>query len=255
MMIKKILFLSILFFGIALLADTAYNNGLKAYQSKQYFPALKYFYVSARHYNVNAYVELGTMHEYGIGTGINLPTAFYWYEKAARRNHPQAQYHLGHLYETGQGVKKDNKKAYTWYHRAAKNGNEDAKNRLAGKPLKEQSPAAEANGSFFNSLVFWRGDDSQDTQAKTAEEPDKEKEKLSSQAEENGTFFSSLTFWKGSSDIEDNQTVLQPVLMEEADKEEPGRKEPLTTNVSESPESNESNESNKSLMDKLKFWK
>lgn len=259
-MIKKILLLLALFFNMALFADVAYNNGLEAYQAKQYTPALKYFYVSARHHNVNAYVELGAMHEYGIGTGTNLPTAFYWYEKAAKRNHPRAQYHLGHLYETGQGVKKDSKKAYAWYHRAARNGNKDARDRLAGKPLKEQPPTAEASGGFFNSLAFWKGDDSEDTQAKddsrdtqakAAEESDSEKEKPSSEADENGTFFSNLAFWKRSSDTEDNQTV----LTEEADKKEPGREEPLTTNIDESPESNESNESNKSLMDKLKFWK
>jgi len=117
-MIKKILFLSILFFGATLFADTAYKNGLKAYKSKQYTPALKYFYVSARHHNINAYVELGAMHEYGIGTGTNPQTAFYWYEKAAQRNHPRAQYHLGNLYESGVGVHKDMKKATFWYQKA-----------------------------------------------------------------------------------------------------------------------------------------
>ena len=156
-MIKKILFLSILFFTAALFADTAYNNGLKAYKSKQYTPALKYFYVSARHYNINAYVELGAMHEYGIGTGTNPQTAFYWYEKAAQRNHPRAQYHLGNLYESGVGVKKDMKKATFWYQKAARNGNKDAKIRLSGINPQKQS-AKDSNGSegFFSKLIFWK---------------------------------------------------------------------------------------------------
>ncbi len=156
-MIKKILFLSILFFSTMLFADTAYKNGLKAYQAKQYTPALKYFYVSARHYNINAYVELGAMHEYGIGTGSNPQTAFYWYEKAAQRNHPRAQYHLGHLYETGAGVNKNMKKATFWYQKAARNGNKDAKARLTGKDPKKQS-AKDSNESkgFFSKLIFWK---------------------------------------------------------------------------------------------------
>lgn len=156
-MIKKILLLLVLFFNLTLFADTAYNNGLKAYQAKQYTPAMKYFYVSARHYNINAYVELGAMHEYGIGTGTNPQTAFYWYEKAAQRNHPRAQYHLGHLYETGVGVEKNMKSATFWYQKAAKNGNKKAKVRLSGRDPKNQS-AQDSNESegFFSKLSFWK---------------------------------------------------------------------------------------------------
>ena len=76
---KKIIFLSLLIFTIPLLADTAYQYGAKAYQAKKYNLALKYFYVSARKYNVNAYAKLGIIHDKGLGTGINKPTALYWY--------------------------------------------------------------------------------------------------------------------------------------------------------------------------------
>ena len=156
-MIKKILLFLMLFFSITLFADTAYNNGLKAYQAKQYSPALKYFYISARHHNINAYVELGTMHEYGIGTGTNSQIAFYWYEKAAQRNHPRAQYQLGHLYETGEGVKKDMKRATFWYQKAARNGNKKAKVRLSGKDPKNQSTKdSNASKGFFSKLRFWK---------------------------------------------------------------------------------------------------
>ncbi|MEA3456805.1 MAG: tetratricopeptide repeat protein [Campylobacterota bacterium] len=155
-MIKKNLLLLVLLFNITLFADTAYNNGLKAYQAKQYTPALKYFYVSARHHNINAYVELGAMHEYGIGTGTNLQTAFYWYQKAAKRNHPRAQYQLGHLYETGTGVGKDMKSATFWYQKAAKNGNKKAKVRLSGKDPKDKSADSNESEGFFSKLVFWR---------------------------------------------------------------------------------------------------
>ena len=145
---KKILLLLLLLGNSILLADTAYDKGRKAYNAKEYEQALKYFYVSARRYNINAYDQLGIMHEYGIGTGTNPRTAFYWYEKAAQRNHPDAQYRLGHLYETGNGIKKDPKKAALWYQRAASRGNKYAKARLAGKPIDAKPKAAKEKSVF-----------------------------------------------------------------------------------------------------------
>jgi len=197
-MIKKILFLSILLFSAALFADTAYKNGLKAYKSKQYTPALKYFYVSARHHNINAYVELGAMHEYGIGTGTNPQTAFYWYEKAAQRNHPRAQYHLGNLYESGVGVKKDMKKATFWYQKAARNGNQKAKLRLANKPLKESTLTAEEDKGFLSSLFFQKENSSKDIQAEPTKESNKEEPLKTIENEDNESnesFIDKLKFW------------------------------------------------------------
>ncbi len=155
MMIKGTVFFFILLLSTALFADTAYHKGIKAFQSKQYTPALKYFYISARHYNVNAYDMLGIIHEQGLGTGVNKPTASYWYEKAAQRNHPDAQYRLAHLYETGEGVKKNMKKATFWYQKAARNGNKKAKIRLANKNPKTQEPKdTNKSKGFFSKLSF-----------------------------------------------------------------------------------------------------
>ena len=156
-MSKKIFLIWISFFSISLFADTAYNQGLKAYQSKQYDSALKYFYISARHYNVNAYDKLGIIHDEGLGTGVNKRTALYWYEKAAQRNHPDAQYRLGHLYETGEGVEKNMNKAAFWYKKAARNGNKEAKLRLAARSTKKQGSAdMNSSKSFFDALTFWK---------------------------------------------------------------------------------------------------
>jgi TPR repeat protein len=148
MQLKKVLLLLIFLGSTLLFAGTAYDKGRKAYGAKEYEQALKYFYVSARHYNINAYDQLGIMHEYGIGTATNPRTAFYWYEKAAQRNHPDAQYRLGHLYETGNGIKKDSKKASLWYHRAASRGNKYAKARLKGKPIDAEPKAAKEKSMF-----------------------------------------------------------------------------------------------------------
>jgi len=156
-MSKKIFFMWILLFSITLFADTAYHQGLKAYQSKEYGSALKYFYISARHYNVNAYDKLGIIHDEGLGTGVNKRTALYWYEKAARRNHPDAQYRLGHLYETGEGVKKNMSKATFWYKKAARNGNREARLRLGIQSTKKQDSAdSNSSNGFFDFLTFWK---------------------------------------------------------------------------------------------------
>ncbi len=155
-MIKKLLLISVLFFTTTLFGDTAYSRGIKAFQSKQYAISLKYFYISARHYNINAYDMLGILHEDGLGTGINKQTASYWYEKAAQRNHPDAQYRLAHLYETGEGVKKSMKKATFWYKKSAANGNKKAKARLAGKSAKTKPEATKKSKSFGDKLAFWR---------------------------------------------------------------------------------------------------
>jgi TPR repeat protein len=148
---KRVLLLLLILSSILFAVDTAYDKGREAYRSGDYEQALKYFYVSARHHNVNAYDQLGIMHEYGIGTGVNTRTAFYWYELAARRNHPDAQYRLGRLYETGTGIAKNSKKAMLWYRKAAHHGNRYAKARLAGKPI-DAKPKAAKEKSPFNFL-------------------------------------------------------------------------------------------------------
>ena len=152
---KKIFLILLLLADTGLFADAAYKKGRQAYSAGKYEQALRYFYVSARHYNINAYDQLGMMHEYGIGTGTNPRTAFYWYEKAAQRNHPDAQYRLGHLYETGNGIRKESKKALFWYHRAAGLGNEYAKARLAGKPI-DARPKVRKEKSAFHFLSLDR---------------------------------------------------------------------------------------------------
>lgn len=149
---KKLLFFLLILGAVIVQADSAYKKGREAYSKGDYEQALKHFYVSARHYNVNAYDQLGIMHEYGIGTGVNPRTAFYWYEKAARRNHPDAQYRLGRLYESGNGIKKDSKKATLWYRRAAKRGNAYAKARLAGKKVDAKPKAAQSPKIGFDFL-------------------------------------------------------------------------------------------------------
>ena len=156
---KKIFLIWLLLFTAALFGNTPYQKGYSAYLAKEYGTAMKYFYISARRHNANAYAKLGIMYEEGLGTSVNTLAAFYWYQKAAQRNHAEAQYRLGHLYEAGAGIQNNQKKAAMWYRRAAKN--------YAGKSLKSddnQSSKEESSRSFFDHLKFWNSSDKNDTE-------------------------------------------------------------------------------------------
>jgi len=139
---KKFISIMAIFLLVSLNASSSYSRGVKQYKSKDYEDALKSFYVSARHHNLNAYYMLGKMHEEGIGTAVNYQTAFYWYEKSAKRDHPSAQYRLARMYEGGKGIIKKPAKAKVWYKKSASHGNKDAKDRLANwnKKIKSDKP-------------------------------------------------------------------------------------------------------------------
>ena len=157
-MIKKIIF--VLLTGGILWAASPYDEGMKAYKAKNYETALRYFYISARHYDVRAYTMLGIVHDEGKGTGVSKEIALYWYSKAANKNRAYAQYRLAKLYEDGIGIKKDMKKASLWYRRAAANGSKEAKVRLSppkADSSKKSSKSEDSNSSvgFFDSIKFW----------------------------------------------------------------------------------------------------
>lgn len=181
---KTVLYFTLLL-SVTLQADWAYTKGVKSYSAKQYTEALRYFYISARSRNINAYAKLGFMHEYGIGTATNSQIAFYWYEKSAQNNHAEAQYRLGHLYETGIGVKRDRDRASSWYQRAANSGNRYAKARLAGESIKAGSPMSKTDEEYRDKLMLFKSKKEQNV---TTDQ--------SRTIEQNRTFMNKLKFWR-----------------------------------------------------------
>ena len=163
-MLKKILIAIALLWSVSLSADSAYQLGVKALQSKKYEMAMRYFYISARHHDARAYAELGNMYEHGLGTGINLQTAFYWYEKAAQKQIPKAQFHLAQLYEKGEGVKKNPQRARYWYQQAARRGYRQKGAPPSVKSAKTAEKKAETSqtvtqkekNGFIDTLKFWK---------------------------------------------------------------------------------------------------
>jgi len=206
---KKYLLLFILLSSNLLFASSAYERGKTALQSEKYFEALKYFYISARHYNPNAYTELGLMYERGIGTEANPTTAFYWYQKAAKSNHPVAQYYLAKLYEDGKGTAKNSKVAYSWYQKAARNGSKDAQIKLASQTKSMQSEEKKEGDSIWDSMKVWQDDDKQKAEVKLVAKEPAEKIRLASESstkentlpKEDSSMWDSMKFWGDKDEV------------------------------------------------------
>ncbi len=129
-------------------ASSPYNKGREAYEKKEYFDALKYFYVSARNHNVNAYVELAIMYENGIGTQANSMSALYWYQKASKRGNLYAKKQLSTLSATTVwSVDEEDNKTSIWYW--SELWSEDN----STKEIEEDD-----NSSIWSSMNFWSDD-------------------------------------------------------------------------------------------------
>ncbi|MEG1260811.1 MAG: hypothetical protein RSD44_07710 [Akkermansia sp.] len=73
---------------------------------------------------------LGYMHEEGIGTQRNLPTAFKYYTLGAETGDPKAMNNLASMYELGSGMPRDMERAVEWYRKATEAGDKDARTNL-----------------------------------------------------------------------------------------------------------------------------
>lgn len=81
--------------------------------------------------------------------------AFAWMEKPARRGHPLAQYRLGELYRYGIGTPIDKPRAYLWFNLAAAQGVEaatKARDSLVWQLKPEQLAAMQAEAHRMSRL-------------------------------------------------------------------------------------------------------
>ena len=65
-----------------------------------------------------ALVNLGRIHEQGLGTSQDLEKARLLYERAARSGEFLANIYLGRLYRHGRGIPEDEQAARQWYLKA-----------------------------------------------------------------------------------------------------------------------------------------
>jgi len=102
------------------------QNGINAYQSKDYSIAIKIFEPLASNGNAIAQGYLGRMYYEGLGTPMDYEQAIKWFGKAAENRNAFAQFKLGVMYRQGQGTPKDYKLAALWFRKAIEQGYESA---------------------------------------------------------------------------------------------------------------------------------
>jgi len=231
---KYLLIFSIL--TILLSATSFYEKGRKAYQNEEYFKALKYFYVSARRHNPNAYIELAIMYEKGIGTEVNSMSAIYWYKKASRSGNSYAKkrlstlkvapmihnetssiWKLGRVWSEDIETKDtkiqsiDDNTTSIWYWSELWSEDNQTKS--------EDSQKENNNSSIWSRMKFWSDDN-------TTKEVDDELE-----GEDNSSMWDSIKFWDSNDtkDEDDNSSsIWQKVKSWGSDKNSTTQKEKPT---------------------------
>ena len=98
------------------------EDGLDAYQAKDYLKAVQLWRPLAQAGDREAQYRLGVMYAEGKGVAPNDAEAALWFERAAEQGEAMAQYNLGASYVEGAGVRKDMATAAKWFRRAADQG-------------------------------------------------------------------------------------------------------------------------------------
>jgi tetratricopeptide (TPR) repeat protein len=99
---------------------------------QDYAKAREWYEKAAAKDNGEAMVEVGWLHEYGLGVSQDYTKAREWYEKAAAKDNGEAMVEVGWLYEYGLGVPQDYTKAREWYEKAAAKDNGTGKAEVVG---------------------------------------------------------------------------------------------------------------------------
>jgi TPR repeat protein len=107
---------------IASAAASPLEDGLEAYNEKDYGKAVALWRPLAETGVAAAQYRLGVMYAEGKGVARNDGEAVVWFERAAKQGDAAAQYDLGASYAEGVGVPKDMVAAAKWFRRAADQG-------------------------------------------------------------------------------------------------------------------------------------
>ncbi len=105
------------------------EEGIAAYNKKDYATAMKEFRPLAEAGDTQAQLLMGLMYDNGLGGQRDSALAFHWYQQAAEQGVARAQFNLGQLYEAGDGVARDLELALRWFAKAADNGFAEAQYR------------------------------------------------------------------------------------------------------------------------------
>jgi uncharacterized protein len=112
-------------------AEGPYDDGVKAYNARDFQNAAIWFHQAADQGHPQAQMLLGIMNYFGQGMPQDFGAAADWYRKAAEQGEARAQTNLGVMYYAGRGVAQDYQAAAKWYREAADQGDTSAQVNLA----------------------------------------------------------------------------------------------------------------------------
>lgn len=104
-----------------------FQDGIKAFDNKDYATAIKIWQPLADEGNMAAQYNMGILFENAFGVDHSDVEAFKWYSKAAAQGHMDSQFNLGIMYGSGVGTQKNEELAEKWFRLAAAQGDVGAK--------------------------------------------------------------------------------------------------------------------------------
>ena len=120
---RTLLLIPILLIVLVAPAWADFDDGLAAYERRDYATALREFKHLAEQGDARAQARLGNMYVEGKGVSRNDAEAVKWYRKAAEQGNARGQAGLGFMYGTGRGTPQDYAGAVKWSRMAAQQGN------------------------------------------------------------------------------------------------------------------------------------
>jgi uncharacterized protein len=102
-----------------------FQDGLDAYNRKDYKSAFLLYSLAAEKRNANAQYYMGTMYYQGYGVLQDYKKAVKWYRLSAKQGYVNAQIILGTMYYQGYGVLQDLAIAHMWFNLCGSGGDED----------------------------------------------------------------------------------------------------------------------------------
>jgi len=103
-----------------------FQDGMDAYDRKDYKTALEKFKPLVEQGDAKAQHEMGVLHTLGKGVPRDHKEAIKWYRLAADQGNAKGQHKLGVMYTIGLGVPQDQLEAIKWFMLAADQGNTKA---------------------------------------------------------------------------------------------------------------------------------
>jgi TPR repeat protein len=142
-----------------------FQDGVDAYNRKDYKEAVRLWQPLAEQGNAGAQSNLGNMYHKGLGVQRNFKEAVKWYRLSAEQGYAAAQYKLGWMYEKGvsvyypwmyeegERVPRDDVLAYMWWSICGSSGDEGCVDKR-NKVEKQMSPSQIQRAQFYVGLMY-----------------------------------------------------------------------------------------------------